>query len=139
MSLRFPRVTEYVYQEYLHAWLALGRLWTPVGNLLPVCAVCGWAIPKANSYQAHHLYLSQGYAKSDLRNLCPVHDQDYNSCHEQGAHGGDQVHFQRHFYVMGSGDAHHGREIVLSAAIELWVERTRVEVPEVIEGLNLWV
>lgn len=135
MSLRFPEAKQYVFDEYLCAKAAMVRVWTPKGNRLPLCAVCGWPCV---SPEGHHILITRTHALCDLRNIVPVCNQAVGDCHKR-AHTkkGRAEAIQRLYYVIGQGNPQAGREIVLSASKEWTI--TKVEVPEVDEEINLWV
>lgn len=109
------------------------RLWTTdAGCSLVQCSVCGrdtrWPV-------AHHLYLSRRNkkAKNDIRNIVPVcNPRDSPKCHASRAHGvGREIAANRHYRILGQGDPHKGRQIVVDAAKGWGI--TKVDIPRVME------
>lgn len=123
----------YNYPAYWMAKMEMVRLWTtdPARGLVR-CAVCG---REARHPEAHHLYLSRGCkkAKNDVRNIVPVcNKRDSPECHVLRVHGlCKKEAANRHYRILGHGDPHVGRQIVVDAAKE-WV-KVKVDIPEVKE------
>lgn len=124
---------KYVHGTYRDAKRAMIKLWTSLGEVYPVCAVCGC---EAHRCEAHHLFLSSRYlvAHNDIRNLVPVCGQGDNpDCHTQEAHGGQKGEMANRLYLrLGRNDPFAGRHIVMKAVTE-WGLKTDVWVPEVME------
>lgn len=124
---------KYQYQTYWAAKMAMVALWTTDRKHHYVrCAVCG---RETKWPEAHHLYLSQRYkqAKCDLRNVVPVcNPRDSPKCHALRVHGqGKEVAANRHYRILGKGDPHVGRQIVVNAATKWGMTKTYI--PEVKE------
>ena len=109
---------KWIYESYLQAKMAMLRMWEQHWGKM-ICAVCGERIK--GSPVCHHVWLSQRFkkAKSDLRNLAPVHSR----CHDR-AHSDLAAEVERRLLlVLGDGDLEKGRKIVDEAGNE-WTPRT---------------
>ena len=123
----------YNYPVYWMAKMEMIRLWTTdPGRSLVQCAVCGRESRHPN---AHHLYLSRQNkkAKNDVRNIVPVCNTcESPKCHGERVYGEGAVKAaNRQFRILGSGDPHKGRQIVVDAVKEWGI--TYVAIPEVKE------
>lgn len=123
----------YNFVSYWAAKMEMVRLWTtdPSQGLVK-CAACG---RESRHPVAHHIYLSRRNkkAKNDIRNIVPVcRPNDSPKCHASRVYGwGKETAANRHFRILGSGDPHKGRQIVVDAVKEWGI--THVAIPQVRE------
>lgn len=127
---QFRKTERYDFDNYLQAKAALLLVWKPLGDRLPLCAICG---TPAVAPEAHHVFVSRRYVLTDIRNMIPVCHQAIGTCHAKAHAGETALAIQRLYYVLGRGDRHDGRAIV-AARIWSWPIKS---IPDVTEE-ELW-
>lgn len=117
---------QYRYPTYFQAKMATIKLWGRT------CAICGREIRGAPVI--HHLLLSRRYkiAKSDIRNLVPVHPPEEAPCHKVAHGGGKSIAANSLYKVLGDGDPFQGWLTVIDAVDE-WDLDFMVEIPPIKE------